>query len=111
MAKGIAIAIVVFVVAGVASAATRPALRLVSASDPVVVKGTGFRAKERVQVTVKVPMPSATWRRSVVTTRTGAFRAVIDASPTGRCGLNVRATGSRGSIATLKLPPLPACMP
>ena len=111
MAKGIALAIVVFVVAGVASAATRPAIRLVSASDPVIVTGTGFRAKERVQVTLKVAIPEATWRRSVVATRTGTFRAVIDATPSGRCGLNLRATGSRGSVATLKRPPLPACMP
>jgi hypothetical protein len=111
MAKGVALAVVLLVLAGVASAATRPALRLVSASDPVIVKGTGFRAKERVRVTVKVATPATTWRRNVVTTRTGSFRAVIDAAPAGRCGLNVRATGSRGSVATLKLPPLPACMP
>jgi hypothetical protein len=111
VAKGVVVAIVVFVLAGVASSATRPAIRLVSASDPVIVTGTGFRAKERVHVTLKAAMPEATWRRSVVTTRTGSFRAVIDATPSGRCGLNLRATGSRGSVATLKRPPLPACMP
>jgi hypothetical protein len=36
---------------------------------------------------------------------------VIGLVQTGRCGFNVRAVGGRGSVATLKTPPLPACMP
>jgi hypothetical protein len=99
---------VALVFAGVASAAPRPAVKLTS-FDPLVVQGTGFGVKERVRVTVTTP--ENTWRRTVVATRAGAFRAVIDLVPAGRCGFNVRATGSRGSVATLKLPPLPACMP
>jgi hypothetical protein len=108
MRKGIALTVVALVLAGVASAAPRPAVKL-APFDPLVVQGSGFRVKERVRVTVTTP--ENTWRRSVVATRTGAFRAVIGLVPAGRCGFNVRATGSRGSVATLKLPPLPACMP
>ena len=77
----------------------------------MIVKGTGFRAKERVKIVVKVTTPAETWRRAAVATRTGSFRAVIGLVQPGRCGYNIRATGSRGSVATLKLPPLPACMP
>ena len=109
--KGFALGIVALVLAGVASAAPRPAVKLLSENDPMVVKGTGFRSKEHVRVTLKVATPAATWRRNVVATRTGTFRAVIGLVQTGRCGFNLRATGSGGSVATLKLPPLPACMP
>jgi len=98
--------------AGVASAATRPALRLVSANDPMVVKGTGFRAKEHVRVTVKITSPAATWRRTATATRRGQFQATIGLVQLGRCGaFTVTAAGSKGSKATLKHPPLPGCMP
>jgi hypothetical protein len=111
MRKGFLVVFVALVLAGGAAAAPRPALRLLSETDPMIVKGTGFRAKERVTVTLKVVTPAATWRRTVVATRTGTFRAVMGSEQLGRCGFNVRATGSRGSVATLKSPPLPACMP
>lgn len=97
---------------GAASGATRkPAIKLVSANDPMIVTGTHFRAKEKVKVTVTVTTPASSWRRNVVATRAGSFRAVVGLVQTGRCGFNVRAVGSRGSVATLKTPPLPACMP
>jgi hypothetical protein len=111
MRKGFALGIVALVLAGAASAAPRPTIKLVSENDPMIVRGTGFRAKERVKVTVTVKTPASTWRRTVVATRTGTFRATIGLVQTGRCGFNVRATGARGSVATLKTPPLPACMP
>jgi len=98
--------------AGAASAAIRkPAIKLESANDPMIVTGTHFRAKEKVRVTVTVKTPKSVWHRNVVATRAGAFRAVIGLVQTGRCGFNVRAVGSRNSVATLKTPPLPACMP
>jgi hypothetical protein len=109
--KGFALGIVALVLAGVASAAPRPAIKLLSETDPMIVKGTGFRAKERVRITVTVKTPASTWRRNAVATRTGAFRATIGLVQVGRCGFNIRATGARGSVATLKSPPLPACMP
>jgi hypothetical protein len=108
----LAILIAALMLAGVASAATRPALKLVSANDPMIVKGTGFRAKERVRVTVTITSPAATWRRVATATRRGTFQATIGLVPLGRCGgFNVSATGSKGSQAVLKHPPLPGCMP
>jgi hypothetical protein len=109
MAKAAALVVGALMVAGVASAATRPELR-VKSLDPMVVQGSHFRAKERVRVTVTTA--AASWKRSAVATRTGTFKLEIERVPLGRCGgFSVSATGSRGSSATLKRPPLPACMP
>ena len=109
MAKAAAVVVGVLILAGVASAATRPALQLASLR-PLVVNGSHFRAKERVRVTVTTA--SATWKRSTVATRAGTFGIEIESVPLGRCGgFSVSATGSKGSSATLKRPPLPGCMP
>ena len=108
MRKALGLALLALVLAGAASAAPRPTLLLAS-SRPVVVQGTGFRAHERIRVVAS--SAGEIWRRTVVATRKGSFSAVIGDMPLGRCGLGVRAMGSRGSIATLKRPPLPACMP
>jgi hypothetical protein len=108
----LAILIAALTLGGVASAATRPALKLVSANDPMIVKGTSFRAKERVRVTVKVTSPAVTWRRTATATRRGTFQATIGLVQLGRCGgFTVSATGSKGSTAVLKHAPLPGCMP
>jgi hypothetical protein len=108
----LAILIAALTLAGVASAATRPALKLVSTNDPMIVKGTGFRAKERVRVTVKIASPASTWRRTATATRLGTFQATIGQVQLGRCGsFTVTAAGSKGSTAVLKRPPLPGCMP
>jgi hypothetical protein len=110
--KGFALGILALVLSGVASAAPKKAtIKLVSENDPMIVRGVGFRAKERVKVVVTVKTPASTWRRAAVATKTGTFRATIGLVQTGRCGYSIRATGSRGSVATLKTPPLPACMP
>ncbi len=111
MRKAVAILLLGFVLAGTASAAdtrVKPAVRLES-MDPLVVTGTGFRAKEKVRVTVAVKR--STWRRNVVATRKGAFRAVIGLVQVGNCALSVRATGSKKSLATLKRAALPTCIP
>jgi hypothetical protein len=108
MTKAAALVVGVLLLAGVASAATRAALR-VSSVDPLIVQGSHFRAKERVRVTVTTL--AETWKRSAVSTSAGTFKLVIESVPLGRCGFGVRATGSKGSIATYKRPPLPACMP
>jgi hypothetical protein len=110
--KSIGVMFAALLLVGAASGATRkPAIKLASASDPMIVTGTHFRSKEKVRVTVTVKEPKSTWHRNVVATRAGAFRAVIGLVQTGRCGFNVRAVGSHKSVATLKTPPLPACMP
>jgi hypothetical protein len=112
--KSMGVMFAALLLVGAASGATlraKPALKLESASDPMIVTGAHFRSKEKVRVTVTVPQPKAVWHRTVVATRAGAFRAVIGLVQTGRCGFNVRAVGSHRSVATLKSPPLPACMP
>ena len=109
MRNGLALALVTLMLAGVASAATKPTLRLRSV-DPITVAGSQFRAKERVRLVVTIA--SESWKRSAVATRAGTFEIVVGAMQLGRCaGLGIRATGSKGSTATLKRPPLPACMP
>jgi hypothetical protein len=109
--KAFALVVAALALATAASAATGPTLKLVSENDPMIVQGKGFRAKERVRLVVKVARPAVTWRRTATATRRGTFQAVVGLVQTGRCGFNVRATGSHGSVATLKSPPLPACMP
>ena len=107
--NGIALALVTLMLAGVASAATKPTLRLRSV-DPITVAGSQFRANERIRIVVTIA--SQSWNRSAVATRGGAFQVVVGDMQLGRCaGLGIRATGSKGSTATLKRPPLPACMP
>lgn len=97
---------------GDASGATgAPAIKLVSANDPMIVRGTHFRAKEKVRLTVTVARPKSVWHRNAVATRAGAFRAVVGLVQTGNCGFTVRAVGSRKSVATLKSPALPSCTP
>jgi hypothetical protein len=91
-----------------ATAATTPKLRLVG-TQPLVVRGEAFRPGERVALTALTP--------------TGSPSAVVRASSTGRfkasfrfvgrpCGtaVGVRALGSLGSRATLRLPSAP-CIP
>ena len=83
----------------------RPSLS-VAALSPIVVYGRHFVAHERVRITTST--------EAAVTTRAnsaGAFRATLGRTPIDRCtGLRIRAVGSHGSIAVLKLP-LPACLP
>jgi phenylacetate-coenzyme A ligase PaaK-like adenylate-forming protein len=110
--KAIGVLFAALLLVGAASGATgKPTLKLVSANDPMIVSGTHFRSKEKVRLTVTVKTPAAVWHRSVVATRAGSFRAVVGLVQTGRCGFNIRAIGSHKSVATLKSPPLPACMP
>ena len=95
-------------VAAAAPAAIAPKLRLV-AQQPLVVRGDGFRPSERVVVTALTP--------------SGARRAVIRATTTGRLGTTFRlpsqpcgkafavsAVGGLGSRATLRVPG-PPCVP
>lgn len=82
-------------------------LHLVSTA-PVKVRGTGFRAAERVRVTA-----ISEWRRTkrVVATRTGRFTVSFGGVAYDRCnGLVVTAEGAQGSLARFKLPQ-PLCPP
>jgi hypothetical protein len=93
---------------GAASSEANPALRAAS-TRPLVVVGTGFKAGERVRVTALSSLRS----RSVLVTasRLGVFRARLGlfAQPCGR-PFAVRARGTAGSIATMRMPSLP-CVP
>jgi hypothetical protein len=88
----------------------RPALKLAKAS-PLTVQGTGFRASERVRVTV---VATRAYVRTTHTTRAGRFTARfadVDAA-FDRCGngLLITARGALGDVARLKLPQ-PECPP
>jgi hypothetical protein len=82
-------------------------LRLMS-MKPLKVKGTGFLPRE--QVSVRLTGRGTLIRKKVTATRTGGW-VLAFAVPYERCnGLIVRATGSRGSRAGMKLPQ-PLCPP
>jgi hypothetical protein len=103
-----AVALVLAGLAASSSPARHATLRLVTVS-PLQVGGAGFRARERVRVVATAAQVSVAKR--VRASRRGAF-AVTFGFSAGHCaGLRVVATGSAGSRATLKRPPLPACMP
>ena len=112
MKKAIGVLFAALLLVGAASGATRkPALKLLSTNDPMIVSGTHFRSKEKVRITVTVKTPASTWHRSAVATRAGSFRAVVGLVQTGSCGFDIRAVGSQKSVATLRSPALPTCKP
>ena len=77
--------------------------------DPVSVVGAGFRPAERVTVTVTADTLSL--RRVVSATGEGRISARWQRSLAEGCSaVLVRAVGSAGSRAVLKLPP-PQCAP
>jgi hypothetical protein len=100
------LAVVLVALAAAAPAvAAAPSLSLASRTPDLVVRGRSFRPHERVSVV------AASLRAVVRASRAGAFVADLGSFTGSRCtGLVVRATGSAGSVAVLKLP-RPACMP
>jgi hypothetical protein len=90
-----------------AAAPPAPALS-VAGTQPVAVRGAHFLPHEWVRVTV-LAKGSHTARPHA--SGTGTFTVTFPGLLLGACaGLQVRAVGSRGSVATLKLPRR-ACMP
>jgi hypothetical protein len=86
----------------------RPALRVID-QRPFTVQGQHFRARERVKVTLYRQETSVRTRR-VTASPSGAFRTVLQDTAVDRCDMIfVRAVGTRGSTAVLKLLPRPAC--
>ena len=91
-----------------AAVAARPALRVVEAS-PLVVRGTGFHARERTRVTLYAEQ---TKTEVVTATAAGTFRVSFGDVPLSRCdGFRIVAVGRAGSRARLVRPPLPECNP
>lgn len=104
----IAVATVGVLSAASAGAGSSSSLKLVR-MHPLVVAGAGFHAGEHVRVTVYAKITRV--ERTTATLR-GAFRTSFGNVPVGRCsGFRVVAVGNLGSRATLKRPPLPACLP
>jgi hypothetical protein len=96
-----------FVLLPTAAAATRKAQVMLTSSSPVVVRGYGFHARERVAVTVSA---SETHKKFVYATRRGAIRALFRGFSIQYCEpYDIRAKGSRGSSAFVRV--IPDCAP
>lgn len=105
----LSIVVVALVAAVSAQAAGPPSLRLANLA-PLVVDGRRFQPLEPVRVTVSAGAQRATKRMTA--TRAGAFTATFRTVAVSRCqAVFVRAVGARGGVATVRRPPLPACMP
>jgi hypothetical protein len=91
-------------VPSLAGGASRAKVRIVTAA-PLVVRGSGFKAHEHVRVTAS---PGGV--RRVVARANGTFRAAFPGAVDRCLGLSIRAVGTRGDDATLKLPQV-ACPP
>jgi hypothetical protein len=75
------------------------------ATSPLSVRGTLFRANERVVV---VAQANGTHRRTVTSTARGTFLVRFAGVALGNCASYViRATGNRGSYAVLRV--IPEC--
>jgi hypothetical protein len=105
MRRALAVALLCLASAGAAFAASAPPRLAITTRTPtLVVRGTGFHARERVTVTL------GTVVERVRATPLGVF-TVNTGVALSRCeGIIVRAVGAAGSKALFKLPQ-PACMP
>jgi hypothetical protein len=90
-----------------AGASTNAAHVSVPALSPVIVRGTSFRPSERVRVTVSA---KGSHTKTVTANARGNFKTTFTGFSIGRCDpYLVRAKGSRGSSAFLKV--IPECAP
>jgi hypothetical protein len=90
--------------------ASKPTLRLLD-RQPVTVKGSGFRHRERVRVTVVSDRVAVrTGRTTSAGTFTVRFAGVSFSFDRCGNGWTVTARGAQGDSATLKLPQ-PECPP
>lgn len=107
-AAAAAAAVAIATASGAFAAGRAPALRVLD-RDPLVVRGESFRPGERVVVTAFTGLGP----RSVRTTaRGGVFRVAFRLPDQPCAGARaVRARGSLGSTATLRLAPAGACVP
>jgi hypothetical protein len=96
----IVLAVAAIVPAGLAASAV-PHLRIVDEA-PLRLRGTGFKARERV--TLKVTLGQTTVKRLVTTTAGGSFTAVFTKLRLDRCQpLRVEAAGAKGDRASFQL--------
>lgn len=104
----VVLSLAVFAVLPVSSGSARPtaaATVRVPDTTPFVVRGSRFKAREKVRVVAQVDGRHV---KTVVATATGVFTARFsDVSVQACTGYIVRATGSKGSYAYLRH--LPEC--
>lgn len=94
--------------AGPDRTSAKPALRILDRT-PFTVQGRHFRALERVKVTLYKETVAVRTRR-VRASRAGVFTAALSETRIDRCDtIMIRAVGTSGSVAQLKLLPRPAC--
>ena len=100
------IAVLVGVLALVAPSAAvgkTPAKVWIADRSPLVVRGSGFKAHERVTVTVQLTKPLIV-KRVASTTGTFIVRLSADTVKVGCNALSIRAVGNRGTVAVVKMP-------
>jgi hypothetical protein len=96
------------VVAGPAAGTTHPTLKLVD-RQPLVVRGDGFRAGEKITLIATTGLGPRIIR---MTSRNGSFRATFRlAEQPCAAAFAVRARGDRGSVAILRLARSKPCVP
>jgi hypothetical protein len=94
--------------AGFSSPRPKPHLRLLDRA-PLTLRGTHFRARERVRVAIAATVPAT---RVVRAGRDGSFTVRFDAVSVGRCGeASAQAVGARGERASLKVLQQEDCAP
>ena len=69
---------------------------------PITVKGSGFKAGERVTVVVRSP---AFHRKTVTASRRGTFIAAFRSAASKCASIHATATGNNGSRASAYVPP------
>lgn len=99
----VAIVMAVFVSSALATPMSTTPRLVLAAVKPLTIKGTGFRATERVRVTVRVGGRS--YLRQIRAVRGVITAAFVNVPRLDRCMTELRAvaTGAKGSRASLKL--------
>ena len=108
MRKTVTIAVMVMVMAmalpvsGGSTPSASPAALFLARKAPVKLRGAAFRPRESVRVLLVAD--KATWTRTIRASATGAFLVTFVGVRLDPCEIEARASGSRGSRVSLKLP-------
>jgi hypothetical protein len=95
------------ILSAVALGATKSAHVAVTATSPTTIQGTGFKAHERVTLTVSA---KETRTKRIYAGARGSFTTTFKGLTIPRCdSYTVRAKGNRGSTALLRV--IPECAP
>ena len=98
----VALAAAVFAPAGVGQTAAKPRLQLMD-SDVLMVRATGFHAREHVRLVVRAP--NLMTRNATAGTGGGFTMRLAGVNANTCTGFTITATGDDGSRATLKRAP------